>query len=91
MVFHFIHRLNCLIKKKEKKKHNSVSRTGGEQLSPKFPTFSQASEMVLWNRTDDLMTSNINVMLSWLLTADCAGSDLFAKLWYRSVYVILRH
>lgn len=78
MLFHFIHRLNRLIKKLFKK--NLVSRTEGEeQLLPEFLTFSQASEMFFWNRTDDLMTSNINVMLSWLLPADRAGSDLFAK------------
>lgn len=75
MLFHFIHRLNRLMKKLFKKNLGSKSEVE-EQFLPEFLTFSQASEMVFWNRTDDLMTSNINVMLSWLLPADCAGSDL---------------
>lgn len=41
-----------------------------------FPTLIQASDIVFWNRTADLMPSKINVMLSWLLPAAGVEVDL---------------
>lgn len=41
-----------------------------------FQTLSQASDIVFWNRTADLMPSSTNVTLSWLLPADGVAADL---------------
>lgn len=49
----------------------------------KFPTLSQASDMVFWNRTADLMLSNMNVTVSWLLPAVGVEVDLLQNQTYQ--------
>ncbi len=44
-----------------------------------FPTLSQASDIVFWKRTADLMPSSINEMLSWLLPSAGVEAGLIQK------------
>lgn len=84
MVFHFIHRLDCLIKRSNVAFYNTAITKGSpleasafSSASTPFPTFSQASDMVFWNLTVDFMPSKINATLSWLLPAAGFEAGLF--------------
>lgn len=86
MVFHFIHRLDCLWKEISNVACNNTvkpSQSTFSSASTSFPTFSQASDTVFWNLTVDFMPSRINATLSWLLLLLllCAGLEagLFKK------------
>lgn len=57
-------------------KINNQLKQGGLNTDS-FPTLSQASDIIFWNRTADLMPSNINATLSWLLLAAGVEADLF--------------